>query len=123
MEVFDAVYALDSLNILANVINPNVLRRCLHENLVAFLEDADGGQHHDHREHVGADGIDDLPLGPEVNGHGGDDDADGLKEVTDEVDDGRFQVQILVKEIVSGGIVADAVVGFGGGDAIVRELG
>lgn len=100
VEIINSFNTFDSHDVFANVIHPDVTGRAFHEDLEALKEDVVGGEHDDDREEVRADWVDDFPFGPDVDYDCGNNDADGLQQITDEMHNGCLEVEIVTKVVV-----------------------
>ena len=67
----------------------------LQQHSQGLLQDRDGGGQHNNREDDRQDGVDDAPVGLEVDHDGAREDADGLDEVAHHVDESSCNIQIL----------------------------
>ena len=93
VDLFDAVNRHE--DVLDNIVL-DALWRAFHEHVERVLEDLDGGGEDEKAEDEGADWVDDDPGGVEVDDDGGHEDAERLEEVTDDVDEGGLDVDVLL---------------------------
>merc|ERR1711957_1041980 len=83
------------------------VRGSLHHDAKAFLEDRDGGDRHDDREDIGADGVSVPEVGPDVDDDGRDNNADGHNEIAENVESGSVDVHVpatFLSVVVSVGV-------------------
>lgn len=96
VEVLDGLDTSDFNDVLANMINANVSRCALHEDCVALKEHAVRREHDNDGEQVRADWVNNLPLGPNLNNYGCYEDADRLQQVSDQMHNCSFQIQVVI---------------------------
>lgn len=83
------------LNFLLNSVDINIFWCHLHKDGVALFRNLNGGREHNDREHEREDWIEDLALWVVVDDNAGNDDPNGLDQVSYHVDHGCAHVQVL----------------------------
>ena len=73
----------------------DVGRGGLQQHSQGLLQDRDGGGQHNNSEDDRQDGVDDAPIGLEIDHDGAREDTDGLDEVAHHVDESSCNIQIL----------------------------
>lgn len=94
MEVADLGDLRQRQNVTADEVGAHLVRRALHEVVGALDKGRDGCEHDEHREEESANGINDDPVRLEHDDDGSDDDADGLQQITNQVHNGRLDVDV-----------------------------
>jgi len=86
VQVVQPVNIVHLEQIFVNAVVANVLGGSLDQNLDRVSDDDGGGAENDYRKDDGADGIRDFASGEDLDDDGGDEDTDGLEEITEDMD-------------------------------------
>ena len=94
MEVVNAVNLWHGEDVATNMVRPHLGGRALHEDVKTLHESGNRGEHHQDRKEEGAERVNDQPVWLEHDDECGDDDANRLEQVANQVDNGRLNVDV-----------------------------